>query len=91
MINLDVSAFDAYGRIFSGTIRNGDNVKVLGENYSLDDEEDMKIKDVQRLWINEARYRIEVPEVTAGNWVLIEGVEESILKTATITGIIIIR
>src|SRR4051812_26227761 len=30
---------------------------------------------------------MEVDEVPAGNWVLIEGIEESIVKTATITGI----
>ena len=33
------------------------------------------------------RYTIEVNEVPAGNWVLIEGVNETITKTATITQI----
>lgn len=31
------------------------------------------------------RYKIEVNRVPAGNWVLIEGVDEPIVKTATIT------
>lgn len=33
------------------------------------------------LWF---RYRIELNRVPAGNWVLIEGVDQSIVKTATI-------
>ena len=31
------------------------------------------------------RYRIEVDGAPAGNWVLLEGVDNSIVKTATIT------
>lgn len=32
----------------------------------------------------ESRYRIELNRVPAGNWVLIEGVDQSIVKTSTI-------
>lgn len=31
------------------------------------------------------RYHIEVNRVPAGNWVLIEGVDQPIVKTATVT------
>lgn len=31
------------------------------------------------------RYKIEVSRVPAGNWVLIEGIDQSVVKTATIT------
>ena len=65
----------------------GDQVKVLGESYSLDDQEDSAAKTVSRLWVYMARYRIEVSEVPAGCWALIEGVEGSLVKTGTITGI----
>ena len=40
---------------------------------------------IGHLWISEARYRVEVSRVPAGNWVLIEGVDRTITKTATIT------
>jgi U5 small nuclear ribonucleoprotein component len=33
------------------------------------------------------RYQIDVPQVKAGNWVLIKGVDASIVKTATITDV----
>eukprot|EP01113_Clastostelium_recurvatum_P026831 TRINITY_DN3223_c0_g1_i2.p1 TRINITY_DN3223_c0_g1~~TRINITY_DN3223_c0_g1_i2.p1 ORF type:complete len:970 (+),score=181.67 TRINITY_DN3223_c0_g1_i2:91-2910(+) len=82
----DCSAFDAFGRVFSGTIKTGDRVRVLGEGYIPDeDEDDMIEQDVTDLWLHEARYRVDVDKATAGNWVLIGGVDPSIMKTATIT------
>ena len=33
----DCESFDAFGRVLSGTLRVGDDVQVLGENYTLDD------------------------------------------------------
>jgi U5 small nuclear ribonucleoprotein component len=81
----DCNAFDVFGRVLSGTLFRGDRVKILGEAYSLDDDEDMTIREVQNLWIYEGRYRVEVSHVPAGNWVLIGGIEGSIKKTATIT------
>ncbi|MEQ2190769.1 hypothetical protein XENOCAPTIV_009439 [Xenoophorus captivus] len=44
--------FHAFGRVLSGTIQAGQPVKVLGENYTLDDEEDSQICTVGRLWIS---------------------------------------
>jgi len=81
----DCNAFDVFGRVLSGTLFRGDRIKIYGENYSLDDDEDMTIKEVQNLWIYEGRYRVEVSHVPAGNWVLIGGIESSIKKTSTIT------
>lgn len=80
----DCSAFYALGRVFSGTITPGMKVKVLGENYSLDDEEDMTIRDVGEISLFEARYRVPLAKAGPGTWVLIEGVDSSILKTATL-------
>lgn len=44
----------------------------------------MAIKQVKNIWIYQSRYRVEVKNVKAGGWVLIEGIEESIGKSATI-------
>lgn len=48
--------FHAFGRVLSGTIQAGQPVKVLGENYTLEDEEDSQICTVGRLWISVARF-----------------------------------
>lgn len=39
--------------------------------------------------ITHFRYKIELNRVPAGNWVLIEGIDQSIVKTATITDLTI--
>lgn len=80
----DCSVFDSFGRVVSGTLRTGQTVRVLGEGYSPDDEEDMAIKEVTKLWVYQARYRVPISQAPAGSWVLIEGVDASITKTATL-------
>ncbi|CAA0404734.1 unnamed protein product [Arabidopsis thaliana] len=80
----DTSVFDVFGRVYSGRLQTGQSVRVLGEGYSAEDEEDMSIKEVTKLWIYQARYRIPVSSAPPGSWVLIEGVDASIMKTATL-------
>ncbi|KAI6241792.1 Tr-type G domain-containing protein [Aphelenchoides fujianensis] len=80
----DATAFHVFGRVLSGTLHVGDEVKILGENYSIQDEEDCRVMPVGRLWISVARYRIEVESVPAGMWVMIEGIDGPVSKTATI-------
>lgn len=85
--SLDATSFHVLGRVMSGTLSADQNVRILGENYSLEDEEDSRQGVVSKLWISEARYNIQVTRVPAGNWVLIEGVDQPIVKTSTITDI----
>ncbi|KAL2004359.1 hypothetical protein VTN02DRAFT_2005 [Thermoascus thermophilus] len=80
----DASKFNAFGRIMSGTARAGQQVRVLGEGYTPDDEEDMVIATISDTWIPETRYNIPTSGVPAGNWVLLGGVDNSIVKTATL-------
>uniref|UniRef100_A0A0G4G840 Tr-type G domain-containing protein n=1 Tax=Chromera velia CCMP2878 TaxID=1169474 RepID=A0A0G4G840_9ALVE len=81
----DCTTFDVFGRVMSGTLHSGQRVRVLGEAFSLDDDEDMALREVDRLWVYEGRYRVEVSAVPAGNWVLIGGVDSVVSKTSTIT------
>lgn len=80
----DASEFRAFGRILSGTVHKGDKVRVLGENYSPDDEEDMTLQTVSGVYISEARYDVEVDQMVAGNFVTLAGIDDSINKTATV-------
>ncbi|KAK4753930.1 hypothetical protein SAY87_002034 [Trapa incisa] len=83
----DCSVFDAFGRVYSGEIQTGQTLRVLGEGYMPDDEEDMTMKEVTKLWIYQARYRIPISKAPPGSWVLIEGVDASIMKTATLCNV----
>ena len=51
----DAQDFHAFGRVLSGTVRKGMQVKVLGEGYSAEDEEDMAVQVVENVWVNESR------------------------------------
>ncbi|KAI2501449.1 Elongation factor G [Fragilaria crotonensis] len=84
----DGQNFSAFGRIYSGSVRPGERVRVLGEGYSPeDDEEDMCIATVGAVAIPRGRIQTLVSRATAGNWVLLEGIEATISKTATIASI----
>jgi len=80
----DAKTFNAFGRVMSGVARPGAEVRVLGEGYSLDDEEDMAAARISDVWISETRYNLPTDGVPAGNWVLLGGVDNSIVKSATI-------
>ncbi len=47
--------FNALGRVFSGTVKPGMTVKVLGEHYSLEDEEDMTVQEIENISLSNTR------------------------------------
>jgi translation elongation factor EF-G len=51
----DAQSFRAFGRVISGTLKKGSQVKVLGEGYSPEDEEDMVRATVDDLWVSGSR------------------------------------
>lgn len=51
----DAQSFRAFGRVISGTLKKGSQVKVLGEGYSPEDEEDMMRVTVDDLWVSGSR------------------------------------
>ncbi|RAL60469.1 hypothetical protein DID88_000244 [Monilinia fructigena] len=85
----DATGFYSFGRVLSGIARAGTQVRVLGEGYSIDDEEDMSIATISDVWIAETRYNIPTDGVPAGNWVLLGGVDNSIVKSATIVPLVL--
>lgn len=81
---VDAKGFRSFGRVLSGTARPGLPVRVLGEGYSVDDEEDMTTASIGDVLIAETRYNIATDGAPAGNLVLLGGVDNSIVKSATI-------
>ncbi|KAL1893106.1 hypothetical protein Cpir12675_004252 [Ceratocystis pirilliformis] len=80
----DAKSFLSLGRVLSGIAKPYQQVRVLGEGYSVEDEEDMAPATISDCFIAETRYNIPTDGVPAGNWVLMTGVDNSIVKTATI-------
>lgn len=81
---IDASEFRAFGRVMSGTARPDTKVKVLGEGFSQEDQEEMVLSTITSTCISETRYSIPTSGVPAGSWVLLSGVDASLTKTGTI-------
>lgn len=82
----DGSRFYAEVRVFSGTLKSKSSVILLGETYSSEFKEDMKIQKIKKTFLNDTRYRVEVGEIPAGAIGLISGheIDTFITRTATI-------
>jgi len=78
------ASFDALARVMCGTLQVGDKVRVLGEAYTPDDEEDSDLATVTGMAIMQARFRLPVTVATPGQWVLISGIDVPISKSATL-------
>lgn len=82
MIDKDV----AIVRILSGTITKGDEIKILGENYSDDDDdEDIETITVSEMYLSGGRYKVPVEQAYSGSIILLGGVN-TISKSGTIFG-----
>lgn len=82
----DKGRFYAFGRVFSGTVKTGQKVRIMGPNYEPGKKDDLYIKNVQRTVIMMGRYTEAVEDVPCGNICSLVGVDSFIIKTATITG-----
>lgn len=80
----DKSRFYAFGRVFSGTIRTGQKVRILGPGYTVGKKTDLWVKNVQRVVIMMGRYVEAVQDVPAGNTCALVGIDQYLLKSGTI-------
>merc|ERR1719487_1910001 len=80
----DKGRFFAFGRVFSGTVRTGAKVKIMGPNYVQGKKEDLYIKNIQRTILMMGRKTEAVEAVTAGNTCGLVGVDQYIVKAGTI-------
>ncbi|CAM9687748.1 unnamed protein product [Chrysoparadoxa australica] len=81
----DKGRFYAFGRVFSGTIRTGQKVRIYGANYVPGKKTDLWVKNIQRTIIMMGRYVEQVQDVPAGNTCGLVGVDQYLLKSGTIT------
>ena len=54
----DYKTFYVLGRILSGTIKKGDRLRIMGENYVSGDDEDLFVRNVTKLYLLQGRYRV---------------------------------
>ncbi|GMM37148.1 U5 snRNP GTPase [Saccharomycopsis crataegensis] len=84
----EADKFYGLTRVYSGSLKVGQKVKILGEEYSSDENSDDFVEfEVKELFIPVARYKFSVNEVGAGSICLIGGdISQVVIKNATICG-----
>jgi elongation factor 2 len=81
----DKGRFYAFGRVFAGTVRTGQKVRIMGPNYVPGKKSDLFVKNIQRTVLMMGRYVEPVEDIPAGNTVGLVGVDQYLLKSGTIT------
>lgn len=81
----DKGRFYAFGRVFSGTVRSGQKVRIQGPNYVPGKKDDLFIKAIQRTVLMMGRFVEPIDDVPAGNIVGLVGVDQFLLKSGTLT------
>ncbi len=77
--------FYAFGRVFSGTVRTGQKVRIQGPNFEPGSKNDLFIKNVQRTVLMMGRVAEPIEDCPAGNIVGLVGVDQFLVKSGTIT------
>jgi elongation factor 2 len=67
--------FYAFGRVFSGTARGGQKVRIMGPNYIPGGTKDLFVKKIQRTVLMMAGKVAPVSEVPCGNTIGLVGID----------------
>jgi len=81
----DKGRFYAFGRVFSGTVKTGQKVRIMGPNFTPGKKEDLYLKAIQRTILMMGRYIEPIEDVPCGNICGLVGVDQFLVKTGTIT------
>jgi elongation factor 2 len=76
--------FYAFGRVFSGTVSTGAQVRIQGPDYVPGKKNDLYIKKIQRVVLMMGRYVEQLQDCPCGNIVGLVGIDQFLLKTGTI-------
>lgn len=81
----DKGRFYAFGRVFSGIIRTGQKVRIMGPNYIPGKKDDLFVKNIQRTVLMMGRYVEPVEDCPCGNTIGLVGIDQFLVKSGTIT------
>jgi len=80
-----VTSFIAFGRVFSGTVRPGEPVRIYGPNYVHGKAIDFHEKPIQRVKVMMGRTEESIKEIPCGNMAGVIGIEMYLKNSGTIT------
>lgn len=80
------SRFNAFGRLYSGTIKPGDKVTIIGQNYEYGTDKDVHFgKSVQKVVKMVASKTYNLESASAGQIIALTGIDQYLLKSGTVT------
>jgi len=77
--------FYAFGRVFSGVVGTGQNVRIMGPDFELGKKTDLYLKKIQRTVLMMGRYIEQLVDCPCGNILGLVGVDAYLLKAGTIS------
>jgi len=77
--------FYAFGRVFSGTVKPGQEVRIMGPNYTVGSKDDLKVAKIQRTVVMMGLTEESFNSIPAGNTVALGGIDKFMTKQATIS------
>jgi len=81
----DKGRFYAFGRVFAGTVRTGQKVRIMGPNYVPGKKDDLFVKNIQRTVLMMGRYVETIEDCPCGNTIGLVGIDQYLVKSGTIT------
>jgi elongation factor 2 len=88
MVPIEGGRFAAFGRVFSGTVRSGEKVRIMGSNYRYGEKTDLYEKTIGQVGVFMMGKSPEhVASIPCGNTIAITGIDDYLLKTGTITSV----
>lgn len=78
--------FICFGRVFSGTVKTGQEIRIMGPNYEYGNKKrDLFIKKIQRTLLMMGRYVEQIADCPAGNVCGLVGIDQYLLKSGTVS------
>ncbi|ONH67274.1 Elongation factor 2 [Cyberlindnera fabianii] len=81
----DKGRFYAFGRVFAGTVKSGQKIRIQGPNYIPGKKDDLFLKAIQRVVLMMGRTVEPIDDCPAGNIIGLVGIDQFLLKSGTIT------
>lgn len=81
----DKGRFIAFGRVFSGSIRTGQEIRILGPDYEFGKKKDLFIKKIQRTLLMMGGKTEQISDCPAGNVCGLVGIDQFLAKSGTLT------
>ncbi|CAI8502926.1 unnamed protein product [Hanseniaspora opuntiae] len=81
----DKGRFYAFGRVFSGTVKSGQKIRIQGPNFVPGKKDDLFVKAIQRVVLMMGRFVEPIDDCPAGNIVGLVGIDQFLLKSGTLT------